>query len=294
MKQLLTLGLIAVAGIAQAQSKDAFTTLPSSLEYRIVKDVAGTKKPVVGDFVEVHLVTKVEDSLLFDSRMMNNNSPVQFPLQAPAYKGDLVEGIMLMTPGDSAIFRISVDSVVKANNGQSFPWMKPNSKQKLVYMINLVSVKSKAEMEAEQKEKSAAQIKIDEKVINDYLNANKIKAQKTDNGLYYTITKEGTGAAAKSGQTVVVNYTGKLVDGEVFDSNVDPKFQHVQPFEFKLGQGQVIRGWDEGFMLMKKGSKGTLFIPSTMAYGANGQGPIKPNSVLIFDVEVTDIKDGDK
>lgn len=98
------------------------------------------------------------------------------------------------------------------------------------------------------------------------------------------------GDVAKAGDIVSVNYTGRLEDGTVFDSNVDPKFNHVQSFEFTLGAGQVISGWDKGIVGMKVGEKKTLTIPPEDAYGANGQGPIPPNSTLIFDVEVLAIK----
>lgn len=98
------------------------------------------------------------------------------------------------------------------------------------------------------------------------------------------------GTVAKTGDTVAMNYTGRLENGTVFDSNVDPKFQHVEPFIFTLGAGQVISGWDKGIVGMKVGEKKTLTIPPADGYGASGQGPIPPNSTLIFDVELLGIK----
>ena len=96
---------------------------------------------------------------------------------------------------------------------------------------------------------------------------------------------------AKAGDVVEMNYTGQLEDGTVFDSNVDPKFNHVQPFEFNLGVGQVIPGWDKGIAGMKVGEKKHLVIPPEDAYGANGiPGAIPPNATLIFDVELLAIK----
>jgi len=98
---------------------------------------------------------------------------------------------------------------------------------------------------------------------------------------------------AQVGDTVSVNYTGKLADGTVFDSNVDPKFQHVQPFEFTLGAGQVIPGWDKGIAGMKVGEKKTLVIAPEDAYGAAGAGGvIPPNATLTFDVEILGITPG--
>jgi FKBP-type peptidyl-prolyl cis-trans isomerase len=100
-----------------------------------------------------------------------------------------------------------------------------------------------------------------------------------------------SGEVAKTGDTVSMNYTGRLEDGTIFDSNVDPKFQHVEPFVFTLGAGQVIPGWDKGIVGMKVGEKKTLVIPPEDAYGAAGAGGvIPPNATLIFDVELLAIK----
>lgn len=95
---------------------------------------------------------------------------------------------------------------------------------------------------------------------------------------------------AKNGDVLAMNYTGRLADGTVFDSNVDPKFQHVEPFIFTLGAGMVIKGWDEGLVGMKVGEKKTLTITPDKGYGPRAVGPIPPNSTLVFDVELLAIK----
>ena len=111
-------------------------------------------------------------------------------------------------------------------------------------------------------------------------------------GVKITILQQGTGDVTKSGDTVAMNYTGKLADGTVFDSNVDPKFNHVQPFIFTIGAGQVIKGWDVGVAGMKVGEKRTLEIAPDYAYGATGAGGgvIPPNATLTFDVELLQIQ----
>jgi FKBP-type peptidyl-prolyl cis-trans isomerase FkpA len=91
----------------------------------------------------------------------------------------------------------------------------------------------------------------------------------------------GTGAAAKPGDTIKVNYTGKLQNGTVFDTSLGKA-----PFSFTLGAGQVIPGWDQGLVGMKVGGKRILIIPSAMAYGPTGYGPIPPNATLVFEVDL--------
>ena len=113
----------------------------------------------------------------------------------------------------------------------------------------------------------------------------------TASGLQTIDTKVGTGASPRSGQTVTVHYTGWLYEngakGKKFDSSVDRN----EPFEFPIGQGRVIRGWDEGVATMKIGGRRTLIIPPQLGYGARGAGgAIPPNATLIFDVELLGVK----
>ncbi len=117
------------------------------------------------------------------------------------------------------------------------------------------------------------------------------KMKTTPSGLQYEDTQEGTGASPKTGQTCVMHYTGWLWEngakGKKFDSSVD----RGQPFEFPLGQGRVIKGWDEGVATMKIGGKRTLLIPPGLGYGARGAGgAIPPNATLLFEVELLGVK----
>ena len=117
------------------------------------------------------------------------------------------------------------------------------------------------------------------------------KTMTTASGLQITDSVAGTGVSPKTGQTCVMHYTGWLyvngAKGKKFDSSVD----RGQPFEFPIGTGRVIKGWDEGVATMKVGGKRTLIIPPALGYGANGAGGvIPPNATLIFDVELLGVK----
>ena len=110
---------------------------------------------------------------------------------------------------------------------------------------------------------------------------------KTTSGLEYIEVLAGSGSQAAAGKTVAVHYTGKFPDGKVFDSSVS----RGEPIEFKLGVGQVIKGWDEGIALMKVGGKAQLIIPPALGYGERGAGgAIPPNATLVFDVELVAVK----
>lgn len=111
----------------------------------------------------------------------------------------------------------------------------------------------------------------------------------TPSGLTYLITKKGTGRQLKTGDTVILNYTGTLTNGVKFDSSHD----RDQPFAFKLGTGQVIKGWDEGVAKLRVGDQAILVLPGKLAYGPEGiPNVIPPDSTLIFIVEVVDVKAG--
>ncbi|MBR7950932.1 FKBP-type peptidyl-prolyl cis-trans isomerase [Microvirga sp. STR05] len=112
--------------------------------------------------------------------------------------------------------------------------------------------------------------------------------QKDASGVYYMVTKPGTGPKPKAGQTVSVLYKGSLLDGKVFDSS---EKMGNKPIDFPIGVGQVIPGWDKAIPLLAKGSKATLLIPSSLAYGQRGAGAdIPADAPLRFDVELVDVK----
>lgn len=231
-----------------------------------------------------------KDTLLFDTS--KNGFPVQIPVMKATFKGGLEDAFSMVRPGDSAVFRISADSLFAKTFQQPMPpFIKKGSQLTFHVLARKVQSQQEAMMDQQKMmmEFMEKQNKKDDEVIQQYVKKEGLKTQKTASGLHYVITQPGAGAPAKAGQTVGVKYKGTLLDGTLFDSSDNPQLQG-KPYEFTLGQQQVIRGWDEGITFLNKGSKAILLVPSTMGYGPQAQGKIPANSVLRFDVELVDVK----
>ncbi len=304
----LVMGGLTVFAQQPPAPQPAFTykKLPSGLEYAFIIDKPGTLKPEEGGLLKLNMQSVCNNRILYSTAMAFKGKPGEFGVAKPAFRGDLIEAIMLMTPGDSIVCLVDADALFKNAKTKMPDFIRKGDK--VQYFVKLVSLKSKdqvmkeqqaafqkqiQEQMAKQKAEAAKQALKDEKLLKAYFVKNKLKPVKTASGLYYTIKEEGWGENAVPGDSVSMNYTGTLLDGTKFDSNEDTAFHHVQPFEFVLGRGMVIKGWDEGVALLKQGSKATFYIPSGLSYGAqarpgSGANPkgIPANSILIFDVEL--------
>lgn len=287
---LLFIGAAMLGASCNAKEKttDGFTKLSGGLEYKTIVKGSDTQTARPGDIAELNVIMKIGDSVMINTLQLNDGKPVRQGLVQPNAKGDLMEGLLLMKPGDSAVFRMNLDTLTAMSHQPRPGWVKDKNAY-AIWQVKMISLMTKEQNELAMEKAEGAQKGIDDSLILHYFKEHQItNYKKTSSGLYYVVSKEGIGDAPKAGQKVTVNYTGKLMSGEVFDSNVDPKFNHVQPFEFPLGQHRVIQGWDDGVALMNKGEKATFYIPSHLAYGERGAGggKIAPNSILIFDIEL--------
>lgn len=251
---------------------------PGGIDYTIDEKGKGEKLKE-GDTALMHFSTYLNDSLLMDSRKERAGTPITIVITKSKDKLDLMDGFVELSEGDSATFILPVDSLP-----QMPMFAKKGDKMRIAFRVD--AKYSKAKQNAKE-----------EKEIKEYIDKNKLTTTKSASGVYIAVTKEGTGDQPKTGDIVSVNYTGKLLDGTVFDSNQDTTLRPgmpLQPLTFPVGQGRVIPGWDEGIAQLKKGSQATLVIPSSLAYGVDGSPPmIQPNSVLVFTVELLDIKPGE-
>lgn len=265
----------------------------TGLNYKFYVENEG-EKPALGDILEVVFSCNVNDTTEIIPVMPN-----LFRLEEPLFAGDLFEGMAMMHKGDSASFIVDIDSAFVKFFGQpSLPSeFVPTDVMKFEVKLNDFYSESIYKEKVAEEARKVLEARIEnmktsypEQTVNaaqqlqDYFTANGIVAMPTQSGLVYVMTEEGNGEKPVDGQNVKVHYTGRLLDGTVFDSSVE----RGEPIEFPLGVGYVIPGWDEGIKLMSKGEKGVLYIPYYLAYGERDMGKIAPFSNLIFEVELVD------
>lgn len=302
MNKSICLVAIGFLILAAGCNEQRFKKAEDGSEYKVITNEKGTKA-VAGNFLELHILVKYKDSVLFSTS--ENGMPNFMPFDTaslPKFFRDIHEG-------DSLVIRQSTDSIIKS--GQAAPWMEKGSF--IIQGIKVARVftnqqaadsvaktfEGTARSKAYQKtlklvEKemadNAEQLKTDDQLITAYLAQNNLKAEKTKWGIYVIITTPGTGPKLSENDVAVINYTGKTFKDSTFDSNTDKNFGHLEPLYVDMGQFRVIPGWIDGLSQMQKGSKGKLVIPSVLAYGKNGSPPkIAPNESLVFDMEVTDV-----
>lgn len=268
-----------------------FKQTESGLYYKFHVENKDARKPIENDFITCIGIFTVKhngkDTMFFDSR--ENPNPYAFPIMPSTHKGDIFEGLKLMGLGDSASFAIPADSLFLRTfqTGALPDWVDSGSMAILDF--KLLKIQSREEFEAEMMAQAeaanpelAAARENEAPALDAYIKANNITTTPQASGLIYIEKLAGKGAQAMAGKKVQVHYTGTLLDGTKFDSSLD----RGQPFEFILGQGQVIPGWDEGIAMMREGGKAQFIIPSKLGYGNRDMGTIKPYSTLLFDVEL--------
>ncbi|HRY98730.1 MAG TPA: FKBP-type peptidyl-prolyl cis-trans isomerase [Bacteroidales bacterium] len=299
MKTITRITLIAGAAVALLFSTSCakkgglsgFDQTESGLYYKFHVQNPDARKPIENDFITCIGIFTVkhngQDTVFFDSRQ--NPNPYAFPIMPSSHKGDIFEGLKLMGLGDSASFAIPADSLFLRTfqTGALPEWVDSGCMAILDFKI--LKIQSREEFEAEMMAQAeaanpelAAARENEGPAMEAYLKDKKITTAPQASGLIYIERTAGKGAQAMAGKKVQVHYTGTLLDGTKFDSSVD----RGQPFEFVLGQGQVIPGWDEGIALMREGGKAQFIIPSKLGYGNRDMGTIKPYSTLVFDVEL--------
>ncbi len=271
-------------------SENNVTVAPDELGLYIINTKKGSGKSIeVGEFVEANIVaTALTGNKFIDT--YTEGKPYTLEVGTGQLGLGFERALLTMKKG-SKLTLIAPSSQAFGERGIQ-GYIPPYSP--IVYDVEILKIISADEMKAKQEkqkkeaELTAAKQKDEEQSkIDAYIKANGITATPTASGLIYIEEVAGNGNKPVAGDKVKVHYTGYLLNGKKFDSSVD----RGQPFEFVVGQGQVIPGWDEAFTMISEGGKAKIILPSAIAYGARGAGAdITPYSPLVFEVELLEIE----
>jgi FKBP-type peptidyl-prolyl cis-trans isomerase FkpA len=258
-----------------------YTDHESGLKYKYFVHDENAEKPKKGDILEMSMVFKTENDSIIEA-----SDFFRMQLTDPTHPGGSVEDAMgLLHVNDSARFIIDAyNFYVRTKKMQLPDFIKPGDK--LVFDLKLLSYKKFEDFEQERRSILSTNAAEEENLLKTYLKRMNIGEEPTNSGMYIITLREGDGPKPQPGKKVKVHYYGYFIDGKPFDNSYD----RGKPFEFTLGVGQVIPGWDEGISTLKIGEKAKLIIPSYLAYGEEQRGPIPPFSTLIFEVELIDIE----
>lgn len=304
-KSIFILAFILIIGMScseNSSSQDNSTEpmeTESGISYQFVHNGTGEVPPEGGFWTMNLTYYNDKGEVIFSSEDQGGAMPMNYSASRFSKNASIEECFALIGKGDSSVFYISADSLYKNTAGGPTPPDLVGTKIKLC--IGIEEVFTPEEFGEYTKGLEQKQLAKEKETIETYLSNNNINAEVTEDGLYYVITHAGNGVKPQVGQIVKVDYTGYLMDGTVFDTSVEAAAKEAdvyspgrpyQPYEFPLGQGNVIRGWDLGIELLSIGGKATLVVPSALAYGNRAMPPvIKPNSILVFSVELVDIVD---
>jgi FKBP-type peptidyl-prolyl cis-trans isomerase len=261
----------------------------SGILYKIISDGKGqTAKP--GQYLKLNLIQKVKDSVIYNS---SESMPAYVRVDSARPSYSVSEVFSLLRKGDSAVVILLGDSIAKKSGHPLPPTLK--GKDKISFQFKVLDLFPTQDTLLADRQKEMEKEKIREtKALEDYLAKNKINAQKTAEGTFVEIRSVGDGPAVDTGKLISVLYTGKsFPSGKEFESNMHGP--RTEPVKFIVGNSSgMIRGWDDGLRLFKKGGKGALYIPAYLAYDANPGPNNKPFENLIFDVEIVDVVDAPK
>jgi len=292
---------MALATIGLASCNSGYKQAPGGMLYNIHVDKGGPKIKV-GDFISVNVIAKTDaDSVIFSTYEQGSRSNRILQKGAP---GDVMSVFENLSEGDSVTVKTNMDSLYK--KGMRRP---PIKGKYIVYELKVEKVISKgagkgadtvwnAQIKKYMDTQVAAMKNSETAKFKKYIDDNKMVGVSTPDGLFYTITKPGTGDKPAVGDTAEVYYTAKFTNGKVFETNVkeiaqknnnyNPGLQY-KTIKIPVGVHKVIAGWDEGLLQMNKGAKATLVVPSKLAYGEQGYAVVPPYTPLVFDIEVVNI-----
>lgn len=293
---------LTLAAFMTACNSNNFKQTENGLLYRFETQNSEGAQPQAGDLLVGELILRIENDTLFNNT--GNPDRIFQVAEAPMFKGDIVEGLHMMHVGDKAIFKIPADSIGNfMMESQMPPQYKKGSGQYFYYEITLHELVTKDELAQEQAnfiEEMNLRKENEPATLAEYITKNNITAKPTKSGLYIIVNKKGDGPKVATGKKVSVNYTGRLLDGTLFDTsreadakeaNKADKGRKYEPMSYTVGAQPMIKGWEEGIMGQTVGSDITLVMPSELAYGGRGAGKdIMPYSPLVFNITIESVE----
>jgi len=291
----------ALAAIGMASCNGGFKQLDSGISYKIADDKSGAAIKE-GDFIAFNFVIKNDADSVMQSSYEKGMPTVQF-MPPTKGKGNIMAVFANLSEGDSVVIKQNIDSLTKGR-----PRPKELKGKYIEYCVKVEKVVAKGNLsdqvfagryQAYIKSLSDAAKAKEPVDIKKYIADKKLKVTTTASGLNYVITTPGSGPNAINGDTVVVNYVGKFLNGKVFDTNIKSEavagklpinpMNPYKPIRFALGAPGMIGGWSEAFLLFNKGTKASIIVPSSLGYGEQGNQIMGPYTPMYFDVELVDI-----
>ena len=299
MKKNLVFLVAAALGLASCNG--GFKQAPAGLLYSVHTDKSGSKI-AVGDFVSVNVIAKTEgDSVLMSTYQTGTPSYLVMRKSQP---GDVFNVFQYLTQGDSVTVKTNIDSLYKKGG----PRRPPFKGKYIVYEIKVEKVIPKGKLadsvwNNQIKTYLSAQSLIlknaEDAKMKKYIADNKLTGTTTPSGLFYVVDQQGNGQKPAVGDTALVYYTVKFLNGKILETNIKEIAQKnnnynpglpYKPIPVPVGLKKMIPGWDEGLQLMSKGEKATFVIPSKLAYGEQGNpGGVPPYTTLVFNLEMVNI-----
>lgn len=293
MKRLSRIGTLALlsavlfAACGPKSEIEGFDITKSGLHYQFINKAKGGEQVKAGDVLFCECTISLDDKEL--GTVKGHPEPLFKATDENPFSGCLNEGLLMMHVGDEAIFAVNADSL--SHQGMRMPEAyQSGQKQTIRYKIKLHEVKSekqlKKEFEAEMESRKSSEMD----ALAKYITENDIKQAPTADGLYIIPLKKGNGPQVEEWKKITVNYTGRFLDGKVFDtSDKNEDAEAHEPITYVVGEQAMIKGWDIAVKTMRQGDKAKVIIPSELAYGA-GNGSIPPYSTLVFDIEVVSVQ----
>ena len=280
---------------------------PSGLKYKVLKAGDGVLAEPKEVLILNYKLVDSNDSVWGNTYATGMPTSVSLPdTSGMRFEDEMMQVLRQSSKGDSLAISFSLTEFFEKFARQSPPRHLDTAMMVTYYLkVDSITTQELANnmLRKLNREIWNKQLVKDLAIIDEYLSANNINAVKIDSGMRYVITKPGVGENCKKGQKVSVDYVGTFLDGKCFDTSNEEVAKAngtytadrpYKPYDVIIDRSGVIRGWHEALKLLNKGAKATFYIPSGMAYGPRGRAEIEPNTVLVFDLEIVDVKDSEE